>query len=96
LKRGVVVVGIRQTTLSKNARKETRSVAYSPKNFFFSNKFASNLGEKKILEENFKMLTRDVEEKLFLKNLIRNLRENLRLRSTLRSTYTFVIVHPNP
>jgi hypothetical protein len=34
--------------------------------FFFSNKFAYNLGENIILQENFKMLTRDVEGKLFL------------------------------
>jgi hypothetical protein len=31
---------------------------------------AYNLGENIILQENFKMLTRDVEEKLFLKNYI--------------------------
>jgi hypothetical protein len=31
---------------------------------FFSNKFAYNLGENIIFQENFKMLTRDVEEKL--------------------------------
>jgi hypothetical protein len=55
---------------SKALTERFRSVTYSLKNFFFSNEFADNLGENIILQENFKMLTRDVGEKIFLKNYI--------------------------